>query len=102
MLEFCPMCKKLLEIGEWRGKQVGRCVCGFIRTSGIIIEGEEKIEDKIPNSQIFENKIEGGFNFSCKKCGFDKAEVKELGEILNNEKSVTLFTCLKCGNVERR
>lgn len=104
MLEFCPMCKKLLSLGEWRGKKVGRCVCGFIRTSGINLEGEERLEDKTRGSEVSENKNPEaeGVDFLCRKCGFNKADVKELGEILNNEKSVTFFICLKCGNVERR
>ena len=101
MLEFCPVCKKLLEFGEWKGKRVGKCSCGFIRTAGILLEKEEQLKDKRAGFGISENNVCVGFNFSCKKCGFDKADVKELGEILGNEKSVTLFTCLKCGNAER-
>ncbi len=104
MLEFCPMCKGILVPGEWKGKIVGRCSCGFIRTAGISALGEEKIIDKsvgggVSDTNLSENVI--GVNFLCKKCGFDKAEAKTLGEILGNEKSVTLFTCLKCGNAER-
>ncbi len=104
MLEFCPMCKNILVLGEWKGKPVGKCSCGFIRTSGIIVEGEEKVENKDAKkgAGVSENNLGEGFNFFCKKCGFDKSEARELGEILGNEKSVTLFTCLKCGNVERR
>ena len=104
MLEFCPMCKGILVPGEWKGKQVGKCACGFIRTSGITVEGEEKIEENNVGSGVSETNLSEtvvGVNFSCRKCGFDKAEAKTLGEILGNEKSVTLFTCLKCGNAER-
>ena len=103
MLEFCPVCKKLLELGLWKGKSVGRCSCGFIRTSGMTVESEDKIAEKssVVGLGVSESKLSEGVNFNCKKCGFDKAEAQTLGEILGNEKSVTLFTCLKCGNVER-
>ena len=105
MLEFCPVCRKILELGEWKGKPVGKCSCGFIRTSGIKIAGEEKIETKqigfgVSDSSDFKNPE--GYTYSCGNCGFDKASVQELGESLGNEKSVTLFTCLKCGAVDRR
>lgn len=96
------MCKKILELGEWRGKPAGRCSCGFIRTSGISIQREENIADNKVGNGFVESGQVIGFNFSCGKCGFDRADVRELGEILGNEKSVTLFTCLKCGSVERR
>jgi DNA-directed RNA polymerase subunit M/transcription elongation factor TFIIS len=102
MLEFCPVCKKLLEIGEWKGKQVGKCSCGFIRTSGINILGEDKSSSEKVGLGISNSESSSGFNFLCSKCGHDKAEVKILGEILGNEKSVTLFTCLKCGKAERK
>jgi len=108
MLEFCPVCKKILELGVWKGKPVGRCSCGFIRTSGINISGEEKIENKqvgfgvAGDSNTSNYKNPEGYAYSCGNCGFDKADVKDLGEMLGNEKSVTLFTCLKCGAVDRR
>jgi len=101
MLEFCPSCKRLLQFGEWKGKQVGKCECGFIRTVGINIQSEEKSNLQEIGSGVLENNFKDGFNFSCKKCGHDKADVRDMGEILGNEKSVTLFTCLKCGSVER-
>jgi DNA-directed RNA polymerase subunit M/transcription elongation factor TFIIS len=101
MLEFCPVCKKILELGEWKGKKVGKCPCGFIRTLGFSLENEEKMDNAQLGSGVLQNNLSEGFNFSCKKCGHNKAEAKELGEILGNEKSVTLFTCMNCGSAER-
>ncbi len=102
MLEFCPLCKKILELAEWKGKQIGKCSCGFMRTSGINIQREESISETKIGFGISEINKGEGFNFSCKKCGHNLSDAKDLGEILGNEKSVTLFTCLKCGNVERK
>lgn len=101
MLEFCPSCKRLLQFGEWKGMRVGKCECGFIRTGGINIQSEEKSNLQEVGSGVLESSSGEGFNFSCKKCGHDKADVRDLGESSSNEKSVTLFTCLKCGSVER-
>jgi len=96
------MCKRLLVLGEWRGKQVAKCECGFIRTSGLSAFGEE--ENKVSQIKVgvVSEDNEDGVSFVCEKCGGDKASVKDLGEILGNEKSVTLFTCLSCGNVKRK
>jgi DNA-directed RNA polymerase subunit M/transcription elongation factor TFIIS len=103
MLEFCPLCKNILKLDLWKGKQIGKCSCGFMRTCGISIEREENIA---AGSQIGLGVSESskglGFNFACRKCGHNRADARDLGEILGNEKSVTLFTCLACGNVERK
>ena len=34
-LEFCPVCRKILQIKEFNGKYIGVCSCGFKRMSGI-------------------------------------------------------------------
>ncbi len=100
-MDFCPMCRKILVLGEWKNKRVAKCSCGFIRTAGIDISGEEKMNNSEIKIGLASEEVSGGYEFLCKKCGYNRAEAKELGEILGNEKSVTLFTCLKCGNVER-
>jgi len=102
MLEFCPVCKKILEIGGWRGKQVGKCSCGFIRTSGLNIQGEERIGSSNLTIGLAEESFANEFNFNCPFCGFEKCKVLEAGEILNNEKSVTFFKCLSCGKSSRK
>jgi DNA-directed RNA polymerase subunit M/transcription elongation factor TFIIS len=101
-MDFCPMCKKLLVPGTWRGKKAGRCPCGFVRTSGLNLEHESINNSEIMPAGISPEIKKEGVDFVCKKCGHNKADTKDLGEILGNEKSVTLFTCLNCGSVERR
>ena len=46
-LEFCPVCKKLLQIKNENGKNIGFCSCGFKRTSGIELTSSEKGDDKV-------------------------------------------------------
>lgn len=45
-LQFCPVCRRLLQIVNENGKNIGICECGFKRTSGVELNSEEKIENK--------------------------------------------------------
>jgi len=46
-MEFCPVCKKLLQIKEENGKNIGFCSCGFKRMSGIEMSSSEKGNNKV-------------------------------------------------------
>ena len=101
MLEFCPMCRGLLMQKKINGKLIGVCSCGFKRTGGIIISGEESvIQEKSVGGGIASednSKVEG-FIRACEKCGYDKAEASQ---ILSSESEITVYTCLKCGHRTR-
>jgi len=101
MLEFCPMCRGLLQLKTEGGKSIGVCSCGFKRTGGIIVSGEETVfQEQSTGSGVASNediKIEG-FIRTCEKCGYDKAEASQ---ILSSESEITVYTCLKCGNRTR-
>lgn len=100
MLEFCPMCKSILQLKEEKGIKIGFCNCGFKRTSGISIAGEENcFSDNLGSGVIRDSVSEEGFERICKKCGYNKADASS---ILSNESEVTIFTCLKCGFRERQ
>lgn len=47
MIQFCPVCKKILQLKEENGKNIGICSCGFKRTSGYDLSASEKGEDKV-------------------------------------------------------
>lgn len=47
MIQFCPVCKKILQIKEENGKNIGFCSCGFKRMSGYELSASEKGEDKV-------------------------------------------------------
>lgn len=103
MLQFCPVCKNLLMIKEEKGKSIGYCSCGFKRAAGIDISSSEiEKNEKMKKSTAVasEDKLMG-FEHECSKCGHGIAEIKELGEVLDNESSVNLYKCKKCGHVER-
>lgn len=47
MIQFCPVCKRILQIKEENGRNIGFCSCGFKRMSGYELSAIEKGEDKI-------------------------------------------------------
>jgi DNA-directed RNA polymerase subunit M/transcription elongation factor TFIIS len=95
------MCKGLLIQKEEKGKTIGVCSCGFKRTGGITISGEENsVTCSIGEGVVSEdNSQKEGFFRICEKCGYDKAEASQ---ILGNESEITVFSCLKCGHKVRQ
>ena len=47
MIQFCPVCGKILQLKEENGKNIGFCSCGFKRMSGYDLNASEKGEDKL-------------------------------------------------------
>jgi DNA-directed RNA polymerase subunit M/transcription elongation factor TFIIS len=91
------MCRAILVEKEVKGRVIGVCSCGFMRTGGISISGEDENKERnnlSAGNAVDEstNKIEG-FSRVCEKCGFDKCEAFS---ITSNESEVTIFRCLKC------
>jgi len=81
-------------------KIIGFCKCGFKRTGGIIISGEEtSVQCSLGEGVVSEDnsKTEGLIRV-CEKCGYNKAEASQ---ILSSESEITVYTCLKCGNRTR-
>lgn len=46
-MQFCPVCRNLLQLKEENGKIIGFCSCGFKRMSGVEISLSEKNKVKI-------------------------------------------------------
>jgi Zn ribbon nucleic-acid-binding protein len=100
MLDFCPMCKSILQLKEENNKQIGVCNCGFKRTGGIsLAEDEINIIVNSGSGVVSENLTGEGFEMVCKKCGYDRADASS---IISNESEITIFTCLKCGARNRQ
>ena len=79
MLEFCPVCRNLLQLKKEGEKTIGVCSCGFRRTGGIIISGEDnQAKAAIIGSGVASNEFLSAFDRICKKCGHDKCEVTEM------------------------
>lgn len=78
-------------------KIIGFCSCGFKRTSGLVISGEEnsvQLNNVGGGVASEDNSSVEGLMKVCEKCGYDKAEASQ---ILSNESEITVYTCLKCG-----
>lgn len=99
MLEFCPMCRGLLQLKKEGEKTIGVCSCGFKRTSGIIISGEDNsAKHAIVGEGVASNDFSSAFDRICRKCGHEKCEVTEMAA---NEAAIFIYRCLKCGFSER-
>ncbi len=100
MLQFCPVCKNLLQLRTEGDKNIGFCSCGFVRTSGIILEADDnsnKLVEKGSGS-VDEKQNTLGVERICKKCGYNQAEASEIAA---NEANIFIFKCLKCGFTDR-
>lgn len=96
------MCKSLLQLKNEGEKTIGVCRCGFKRTAGITISGEDNNAKEVTLGGGFvdsdTSKSEGFFRI-CEKCGHNQAEISQ---IISNESEISIFTCLKCGNRVRQ
>ena len=103
-LEFCKNCGKILEISNIEGKQIGICKCGFKKQVKADIIPEKIKRSSVKGNGIATNEKHNSADFphKCKKCGFEKAEVIDLGAQLADEANIHLFKCGKCSNVERQ
>lgn len=63
----------------------------------------EKIEKKQEKGQGIKEDINEFANYTniCKKCGYDKAQIIDLGVFYSDEDNLILLQCGKCGFSER-
>jgi hypothetical protein len=82
-------------------RNIGLCSCGFKRTGGISISGEENtISDNKAGGVVNEgDRSKEGFFRICEKCGHDKSEAIQM---VSHEADIILFKCLKCGSSIRQ
>ncbi|MFA5259256.1 MAG: hypothetical protein WC979_07050 [Candidatus Pacearchaeota archaeon] len=74
MIQFCPVCRKILQIKEEDGKSVGFCSCGFKRV-GYELSASEKGEDKVIT--IGEGVVENDESNKIEKLSYaDKKDMK--------------------------
>ena len=66
-----------------------------------IIE-REKIKHKDRGRGIVKDKdVFADYNHKCKKCGYEKAEVMDLGTQYSDENELIMLKCGKCSYTER-
>lgn len=99
-MEFCINCGKPAELNQNNKK----CSCGFTNIVTSKISFSEKIkkqEEKGKGILIPEKLGEKGFPHICKKCGYEYADVIDLGSSWADESNIYLFKCKKCSHVSR-
>lgn len=102
-MQFCEKCGKILMIQSENGKNIGKCSCGFHKTINPEVSATEKLNQPPKEVELVSEKNEfATFPHKCKKCGYDKAEVIDLGILIGDEAAVTLYKCGKCKNSERK
>lgn len=96
---FCPICKNLIKINNNKAS----CECGY-KSDNFNLTSTEKTKEKSKKGEgiIIEEKITTGFPHMCRKCGFNEAEVIDVGISVSDEAGIYIFKCLKCGFVERQ
>jgi len=74
-----------------------------IENLGINLEASENIKKKpvIGTGVVEDKNIFATYPHKCKKCGYDKAQVIDMGIWYSDEAAVTRFKCGKCGFAEQ-
>ena len=58
-------------------------------------------ESEKANGVVSEENTSACFGHKCKKCGFDKAELIDMGVFVSDEDNLVFIKCGKCGFKER-
>jgi DNA-directed RNA polymerase subunit M/transcription elongation factor TFIIS len=102
-LKFCPTCGELL-IPEKKGEKFAATCgkCGFSRAVKPLNE-KEKIRHKKKTGEGIakgENPL-ATYHNKCPKCGYDKAQIIDMGIFYSDEDNLIMLKCGKCGYSER-
>lgn len=87
-----------------KGEDFLKCIkCDFIHKTNDFLESKEQIkEEKNIGIGIKDDKNEFATYFNtCKKCGYDKAQILDLGIFYSDEDNLILLKCGNCGFSER-
>lgn len=66
-----------------------------------IIEKEKIKHEDRGEGIVKEQDVFATYNHKCKKCGYRKAEIIDLGAQYSDENELIMLKCGKCGYVER-
>lgn len=66
-----------------------------------IIEKEKIRHKKVGEGIVKDKDVFATFKHKCKKCGYQKAEILELGAQYSDESDLIMIKCGKCGYAER-
>ena len=105
-LKFCPKCKAIMIPRKEVGEFIVECkVCNF--TEKIDEKDLLQFSEKISIKEEVGKGISKGENLlanyknMCKKCGYDKAQIIDMGIFYSDEDNLILLKCGKCNFAER-
>ena len=104
IMEFCPKCKQLIipvrnDLGNYN------LICnncnlnlGFARP----LKESEEIKNKVIGEGVVPEVNEyANYKNKCKKCGYGKAQIIDMGVFYSDEDNLIFLKCGKCGYSER-
>ena len=104
-LKFCQRCKSLMSPRKINDKDFLKCLnCNFIQEmDNSFLKISEKINNKGDMGKGIK-KDENSFatyKNTCKKCGYDKAQILDMGIFYSDEDNLILLKCGSCGFSEK-
>lgn len=101
---FCKTCGRLLvpkktEYGKWMSCPEGHSQPKLNQDSNQTISKNINQAKKITVAD--DKNILAVFDHKCKRCGYGKAEMREIGSFYSDEDAVVKMKCGKCGFVEQ-
>ena len=102
-LKFCPKCGDILIPEKKEGRYIATCEkCGFSREIRPL-KGRENFEPKkkIGGGVVKEGNPLATYHNKCPKCGYEKAQIIDMGIFYSDEDNLIMLKCGKCGHSER-
>ena len=103
IIKFCNLCGGILKLEEKEYRKIWVCLCGFVKEDEIDLIISEKVEMKEELGDGVASEINSsGFPHTCKKCGHEECEVRDLGAKVSDESNIILYKCNKCSYTDRQ
>lgn len=74
--------------------------CNYMEIGGELIEAEKIKSKKIKEGIVKDENVFADYQFKCKKCGYDKAQIVERQPYISDEDTLIYLKCGKCGWME--
>ncbi|MBU2562713.1 MAG: hypothetical protein KKF68_03570 [Nanoarchaeota archaeon] len=103
-INFCKKCGVPLELKKRGVDRVFRCKkCDSVnQAKGHVISNEKVQHEKERGTGVKKDEnIFATYHHNCKKCGYDKVQVLDLGVFISDEDNLILLQCGRCGYSER-
>jgi len=99
-IPMCEKCGRILNLHKAE-EVIASCDCGFSKVIEEVSFSSKQEKEKVGEEGVLKEEETIGFTHNCKKCGYDKCDVDELGASYSDESNIFLYKCKKCGHVER-